>query len=241
MTISSALLHRRESRERARRADRPRLRSLWAGWLRLILAHGLAYLAVALAYLLGITQPLEHGLLELQYRLLPRDATGTLAVVEIDSRSLKALDTWPWPRTYHAALLDRLTEAGARVIAYDIDFSSRSTPEADAALAAAVARAGDRVILPVFKQRASATETGDESYSAPMEALQANARLASVTIQPRSDGRIWVARATDMWRGLKLSSMAGRLAGYEETWDREPFLMITGFGPRRFRIFPSPT
>ena len=64
-----------------------------------------------------------------------------------------------------------------------------------------------------------------------MEALQANARLATVTIQPKSDGRIWVARATDMWRGLKLSSMAGRLAGYEGTWEREPFLIDYGIRP----------
>ena len=228
MTIPSLSLPWRGARRRGWSLSRQPAR--WAGSLRILLAHGLAYLAVALAYFLGATAPLEHGLLELQYRLLPRDATGTLAVIEIDSRSLKALDTWPWPRTYHAALVDRLAAAGARVIAYDIDFSSRSTPEADADLAAAIARAGDRVVLPVFKQRASATETSDESYSAPIEALQANARLATVTIQPRSDGQIWVGRATDMWRGWRLPSMAGLLAG-REAWRQEPFLIDYGIRP----------
>src|SRR5215467_5467909 len=84
----------------------------WTGSFRILLAHGLAYLMVALAYFLGTTSPLEHGLLELQYRLLPHDATGRLAVVEVDSRSLKELNTWPWPRTYHASLVDRLVAAG---------------------------------------------------------------------------------------------------------------------------------
>jgi PAS domain S-box-containing protein len=201
-----------------------------AGTLRLILAHGLAYLTVALAYYLGLTASLEHGLLELQYRLLARDASQSLTVVEIDSRSLKELDTWPWPRSYHAALVDRLALAGAHVIAYDVDFSSRSTPEADAELAASFARAGERVVLPVFKQRASATDIDSESYSAPIEAFQEHARLATVTIQPRSDGRIWLGRASDEWKGLTLSSMAGRLAE-APLEPSEPFLIDYGIRP----------
>src|SRR3546814_6594858 len=30
-----------------------------------------------------------------------RPATGKLVLVEIDARSLAALDHWPWPRSYH--------------------------------------------------------------------------------------------------------------------------------------------
>jgi CHASE2 domain-containing sensor protein len=164
MTISQPFISLHDASVAARR--RP-----WTGSVRLLLAHGLAYLMVAIAYYLGITVPLEHGLLELQYRLLAHDASQSLTVVEIDSRSLKELDTWPWPRTYHAELVDRLVAAGARAIAYDIDFSAHSTPDQDAALAAAIARADNRVILPVFKQRASATNTSDEVYSAPLEAF----------------------------------------------------------------------
>ncbi len=185
---------------------------------------------VALAYYLDLTAPLEHGLLELQYRLLSRDASQSLIVVEIDSRSLKELDTWPWPRSYHAALVDRLALTGARAIAYDIDFSSRSTPEADAELAASFARAGERVLLPVFKQRASATDMEAESYSAPIEAFQEHARLATVTIQPKSDGRIWLGRASDEWKGLTLSSMAGKLAE-APLEPSEPFLIDYGIRP----------
>src|SRR5579871_630624 len=219
MTLSHSFPSLRRASLSRRAGRRP-----WAGWLRLLLAHGFAYLTVAIAYFLGVTEPLEHGLLELQYRLLARDASQTLTVVEIDSRSLKELDTWPWPRSYHAALVDRLAAAGARVIAYDVDFSSHSTPESDAALAASFARAGERVVLPVFKQRASATDTDAETYSAPIATLQEHARLATVTIQPRSDGRIWTGRASDDWRGLTLSSMAGKLAG--SSFDaREPFLI----------------
>jgi signal transduction histidine kinase/CHASE2 domain-containing sensor protein len=230
MTGSASFVRWRVSSALGRSARRPRFRALWPGSLQLWLAHGLAYLAVAVAYLWGATIPLEQGLLELQYRLFPHDATGTLAVVEIDSRSLKLLDTWPWPRSYHATLVDRLVASGVRAIAYDVDFSSHSTPEGDAQLASAIERADGRVILPVFKQRTSATDKSGESYSAPIEAFQANARLASVTIQPRSDGRIWLGRAADLWNGLRLPSIAGLLAG-RQTWQREPFLIDYGIRP----------
>src|SRR3546814_9677676 len=41
-----------------------------------------------------------------------RPATGNLALVEIDARSLTALDHWPWPRSYHALSIYALGSAG---------------------------------------------------------------------------------------------------------------------------------
>src|SRR3546814_5287117 len=37
-----------------------------------------------------------------------RPATGKLVLVEIDARSLAALDHWPWPRSYHALAIEAL-------------------------------------------------------------------------------------------------------------------------------------
>ncbi len=47
---------------------------------------------------------------------------------------------WPWPRRYHAALLDRLGEA--RTVVLDILFPEGGDPEDDALLARAAAVAG---------------------------------------------------------------------------------------------------
>lgn len=51
-------------------------------------------------------------------------------VVDIDEETIRLLGQWPWPRTDIALLTDRLTEAGAAAIAYDIVLSEpdRTSP-----------------------------------------------------------------------------------------------------------------
>ena len=57
-------------------------------------------------------------------RLAPRDAPALpVRVVDIDEASLAAIGQWPWPRDIHAALVTRLWDAGAAVIAFDVLFS----------------------------------------------------------------------------------------------------------------------
>lgn len=46
-----------------------------------------------------------------------------VAVIAIDDASIKTLGRWPWPRDYHAALLDLLHKAGAKVIGLTIFLS----------------------------------------------------------------------------------------------------------------------
>lgn len=52
-------------------------------------------------------------------------------IVDIDNESLERLGQWPWPRSLMAKLNDRLSQAGAGVIAYDVIFSEpdRTSPE----------------------------------------------------------------------------------------------------------------
>lgn len=46
----------------------------------------------------------------------PRD----VVVVAIDEASTAKLGAWPWPRSVHTRLLERLTESGAGIVAFDI-------------------------------------------------------------------------------------------------------------------------
>ena len=100
----------------------------------------------------GLLDWLEFQLMDARFHLTDRNASQDIVVVEIDERSLRLLNVWPWPRSYHATTVDRLIDAGARTIALDIDFSSRATPADDALLEAALERGGQRIVLPVFKQ-----------------------------------------------------------------------------------------
>ena len=71
-----------------------------------------------------------------------------IAVVGIDSESIRAFrEPLPWPRAWMAELADRLVEAGAKVVAFDLVFRKESNePAGDEAFAASIERAGNVVL-----------------------------------------------------------------------------------------------
>ncbi|HEX6228054.1 MAG TPA: adenylate/guanylate cyclase domain-containing protein [Solirubrobacterales bacterium] len=70
-----------------------------------------------------------------------------VAVVAIDDVTFSRLGVqWPFPRSLHGELIDRLTEAGVRAIAYDVQFTEPTTPREDNALIRAVDRARNVVL-----------------------------------------------------------------------------------------------
>lgn len=115
----------------------------------------------------GILSSLEHVLERQRLELNNRAPSGDIVFVEIDSASLRKIDTWPWPRTIYADLLNVLMDMGADEVAFDIDFSSRSTEEADAAFEAALDQAGGYASLATFEQISGIT--GELERSSPLE------------------------------------------------------------------------
>jgi len=61
----------------------------------------------------------------------PYDPNLPVRIVDIDDESIRRIGQWPWPRTVMAELNNRLANADAAVIAYDIIFSEadRTSPE----------------------------------------------------------------------------------------------------------------
>ena len=168
---------------------------------------------VTAVYFMGGLERFEFRLMDLRFSLVERDASKQLVVVEIDERSLRLLNVWPWPRAYHAELIRRLHASGARNIAVDIDFSSRSTPEHDALLEQALIQAEGQVILPAFKQYSgwernlsALDETG------PLPRFAKHARLGSVVLRPESDSLIRRLMRSLDWGGMALPSFSTLLA-----------------------------
>ncbi|MDE3156106.1 MAG: adenylate/guanylate cyclase domain-containing protein [Acidobacteriota bacterium] len=94
----------------------------------------------------------------------PATARPDIALVAIDEYSLRNLEKnagrWPWPRAVHSEVIDYLAKAGAKVIAYDVDFADPDTrsgfpfggstwsgAESDQALVDSVKAAGNVVLL----------------------------------------------------------------------------------------------
>jgi len=67
-----------------------------------------------------------------------------IAIVAIDDATFSSLNiTWPFPREYHAKLIDNLIKAGAKQIVFDIEFTESSNEESDESLALSAAMANN--------------------------------------------------------------------------------------------------
>ena len=131
----------------------------------------------------GMLSSLDSRLSDWRLALNSVPASGNTVLVEIDSGSLEEIGVWPWPRSLHASLLDRLIEAGADEIAFDIDFSSASDPFEDALFTAALERAGGYAWLAAFAQ-ADAHRAMAFSRPLPEFASAAGPVLVNVLLDP---------------------------------------------------------
>ena len=145
---------------------------------------------VAVAAGNGLLRPLDDGLATLRFDILRREPSRTLTVVEIDAASLRAAGRWPWGRERFAQAIDNLEAAGAQVVAFDVDFSTVSSPEADRRLKEAINRKPGSVVLPTFIQPASSAPGAGLIETSPLAALSADALVASVNVPVDSDGRV---------------------------------------------------
>jgi adenylate cyclase len=109
-----------------------------------------------------------------------------IAVVGIDEQSFTELgEQWPFPRTLHAEAISRLRRDGARVIAYDVQFTEPSNPADDQALADAIAKAGNLVLATTV-----VNDRGETNVLGPPEVLrELNARAAHAGLTTDS-GRV---------------------------------------------------
>ena len=71
-----------------------------------------------------------------------------LVVVAVDDITFSQLqEQWPLPRSLHGQMISLLTEAGAKAILYDVQFTEPSQPKEDNALISAVARSDLPIVL----------------------------------------------------------------------------------------------
>src|SRR6185295_13542148 len=56
----------------------------------------------------------------------PREPSNDIIILAIDNVSIEELDTWPWPRTNHAKIVDLLKSYGAKSVGFDVIFNKLS-------------------------------------------------------------------------------------------------------------------
>jgi EAL domain-containing protein (putative c-di-GMP-specific phosphodiesterase class I)/CHASE2 domain-containing sensor protein len=175
--------------------------------LRLLLWTALAALILSG---IGTTQVVDEFLRSCRNYFHRHEASGQVVLVPIDDQALREMGRWPWPRRYHAELVDKLTAAGAKQIFFDIAFETASNDGDDRALAAAIQRSG-RVTL------AARGESGPDQISQqtpqPLAMFSRHAQLASIAIDYNFQNMIWTLPYSVGWKGERLPSFAAAIAG----------------------------
>lgn len=97
--------------------------------------------------LAGTLATAEDASVDARYRLRGPSPTDELLVVAIDDVTFSDLGIqWPFPRSLHGRVIDRLRSAGARRVVVDIQFTEETSLREDMALYRAVVRAGGVVL-----------------------------------------------------------------------------------------------
>jgi adenylate cyclase len=110
--------------------------------MHFLLRRGLIYLLPLVALLIALTARLAAPDLldrlmlisfDLYQRIAPREAGNDvpIRIVDIDEDSLHKYGQWPWSRSLDAQLVDKLRDAGAAVITFDVVFAEpdRTSPK----------------------------------------------------------------------------------------------------------------
>jgi CHASE2 domain-containing sensor protein len=126
------------------------MRRDWRPPPRTAAAVGAAVVAVLAGmafYLVGAWPRLESDSIDMRFDLRASQRPSDVVVVAIDDRTFSDLQLqWPFPRRLHAAVIDRLHADGAKVIAYDAQFTEPTDERDDSALFESIRRARDVVL-----------------------------------------------------------------------------------------------
>ncbi|MGB3123621.1 MAG: CHASE2 domain-containing protein [Pseudomonas sp.] len=195
-------------------------------WIGLVLLPFTAYLSLSSG--LALNNPLYDSL----RRLTPLPVDPRILLVTIDDQSLKDLGQWPWPRSLHADLIDRLSASQPAGILFDVIFSEPSDAVDDQRLADAVCNAGN-VLLPLVVDGTMSSNPRDEQL---LPLLKCAKGVGHINVEADNDGvvrRLYMREGPPgstlpqlAWLAYTLSGEASPMPGLPQEsagshWHRE--------------------
>ncbi|MCU1776756.1 CHASE2 domain-containing protein [Pseudomonas sp. 14P_5.3_Bac1] len=173
-----------------------RAQLLFHGLIREWLLIGLVLLPFTVYLSLSPGLALNNPLYDSLRRLTPLPVDPRILLVTIDDQSLKKLGQWPWPRSVHADLIDRLSAARPAGILFDVIFSEPGEAADDQRLADAVCNAGN-VLLPT-----ASSDAADEQL---LPLLKCAKGMGQINVEADNDG---VVRSLYMREGPPGNTLA---------------------------------
>lgn len=172
-------------------------------------AATLAVLSGVLALETGALRRIEGETIDLRFQLRGPQHASDVAVVAVDDRTFSELQAqWPFRRSLHAAVIERLRRDGAKLVVYDVQFTEPTSQADDLALYEAARREGHVVFATTEVDSAGHTNVlgGDANLR------RIGAVAAASNLPPERDGVI--RRYSDRALGLdSLAAAAARAAG----------------------------
>ncbi len=147
----------------------------------------LAFIVLICLSLIGIPNTVDNAIDNVRSNIFAKNASANIIVAEMDAKSLQEIGQWPWDRAVHAQLINKLSAANAKTIAFDVDFSAQSNEKSDTALERAINNSDSNIILATFAQQ----DGNQQLYeNLPDPKFSKNALLASVNVTPNEKGQI---------------------------------------------------
>lgn len=183
----------------------------WLFGLAVAVSFGLLYLS-------GLLDLPEIRSLDLRFDLRgPRAPVFPVVVVSVDDDSLAEINRqWPWPRSYHARVIEQIAMGNPLAIGVDILFPEKSQEREDRVLGQAVARAKRVVLGSTLRTMATQTTLGvtqqRELFDPPIPVIRAGA--AGIGFVDLDRGKDAVVRSGVLVRrhaGQMHTSLAWRL------------------------------
>lgn len=147
-------------------------------------------------------------------RLTPLPVDPRVLLVTIDEPSLKKLGPWPWSRSVHADLIDRLNAAQPEGVLLDVIFSEPEEPASDKRLSDALCNAGN-VVLPLVREGSSRYSQADAQM---LPLLKCAKGLGHINVEADPDG---VVRSLYLREG-PVGATVPQLAWLAYEMGREP-------------------
>jgi diguanylate cyclase len=160
--------------------------------------------------LIGFGEIAEDDLRVARNTLHPHQASGQVVVVRFDDRSFREYGNWPWPRRYHARLIDRLSALRPSQVVFDINFSYPTDPVNDRLFADSIRNSG---VVTLATRSMLGSHNGASVNSRPLPSFARYARLATLSFYYNYQNSVWqlpyaVKQGTDVIPSLAAAMAA---------------------------------
>ncbi|EPJ44014.1 MAG: hypothetical protein OFPII_38130 [Osedax symbiont Rs1] len=173
----------------------------------IIIERALLFLAsILLVYLSSLvlsTKDLNNSLLDQHYNKIEKTASDTLAIIAIDDDSIAYYESWPWPRSIYAEIIQKLNNYTIKKLAFDIDFSSKSSLVQDMSFAKSLKTADYPIALSAYISESNDQQSTENT---PIIQLAKNATIVNANVSTTIAGTVYIYSPTAINSRISIAS-----------------------------------